>query len=75
MKVSQMPLGAVDFHALIVQAEAYEDAVQALFEISGGAPLSTTIGYMIRQGHLVFAPAHLVFAPAPLAADLRGAGQ
>jgi hypothetical protein len=34
------------------RAEAYDDAVRALAEIDGGAPLSTTIGYLIRSGVL-----------------------
>ena len=43
--------------SLIQQADAYADAVAALGEVTGGAPLSTTIGSLIRSGWLVPDPA------------------
>lgn len=42
---------------LIQQADAYADAVTALGEVTGGLPLSTTIGHLIRSGWLVPDPA------------------
>lgn len=38
-------------------ADAYADAVAALGEVTGGLPLSTTIGHLIRVGWLVPDPA------------------
>lgn len=38
---------------LIQQADAYADAVEALSEVTNGAPLSTSIGHLIRTGWLV----------------------
>jgi hypothetical protein len=44
---------------LIQQADAYADAVAALAEITNGAPLSTTIGSLIRSGWLIPDPERL----------------
>lgn len=52
---ADVPLGELNLKALIGNADAYRDAVQALYEVTGGAPLSTTIGFLIRQGYLVLA--------------------
>ncbi len=41
------------FRVLHENAALYLDAVEALAEIRDGAPLSTTIGWLIRQGYLV----------------------
>lgn len=41
------------FRTLHNNAVAYLDAVDALGDARGGAPLSTTIGWLIRNGHLV----------------------
>jgi hypothetical protein len=37
------------------KADAYDDAVHAWMQVSGGGPLSTTIGYLIRAGILKLA--------------------
>jgi hypothetical protein len=42
----------VEVESLRLRAEAYDDAVAALAEVDGGAPLSTTIGNLIRNGYL-----------------------
>lgn len=41
------------FRQLHAQAVAHLDAVAALSEVRNGHPLSTTIGWLIRQGYLV----------------------
>lgn len=41
----------------MTEEEAYRDAVAALSEVTGGLPLSTTIGHLIRSGWLVPDPA------------------
>lgn len=50
-KYSKMP-----WLEVVQMADAYNDAVEALTEVTNGAPLSTSIGSLIRQGGLVLNP-------------------
>jgi hypothetical protein len=48
-------LSEAQLTSLRQKAAAYDDAVLAWMEVSGGGPLSTTVGYLIRTGLLKFA--------------------
>lgn len=48
IKYSSMP-----FCEVVQMAEAYQDALSAWYEKNPGRPLSTTLGFLIRQDVLV----------------------
>lgn len=54
-RIADAVLALPYFVSLRQKAAAYDDAVLAWMQVSGGGPLSTTVGYLIRTGLLVFA--------------------